>query len=199
MGRHGILSICAIACAAMAASCAVREEKQHAYNRIVGGTQTIYLTGYTTEFVPAAPPLYLVPARQAMAPLEGGRCTLRNDRGSWEADLPGEAVVTTGGELRIECRKDGYKPQRHTLGCSSPKARGAVGGALSPLLLDPRLTAFGIVYAPSVVVGVMAAGSVVGAEASAEAAGPEGRDACDYSRTAVAINLWPEEKLEEPW
>lgn len=181
------------------AACASQEEKHRAYNPIVGGTQTIHLTGYTQEFKTTAPPFYQLPVTQAMSPVEGGKCTLRNDKGTWEADLPGEVVVTTGGVLHIECHRDGFKRQTVTVGCSSPKTRGAVAGAFGPLLMSPQLTAYGLVFAPAAVLGVMVAGSIIGSEASAAAAGPEGRESCDYDRTAVGIYLWPEERFEEPW
>lgn len=181
------------------AACAAPEGKRADYNRMVGGTQVISISAHTVRWESSAPPFYQVPAKQVFSKVEGGTCTLKNDKGEWVAPLPGEVAVTTGGALDIECRAQGYKPGRSTLACSDPRSRGALGGAFAPLALSPQLTALGIVAAPAAVVGVMVMGAVVGSEMSVAAAGPEARDACDYSRTAVGIYLWPDEQIEEPW
>lgn len=185
----------AIAGVAFLAACATTERGAPAYRPVVGGKQAIYLTGYTQVRQPAQPPYFVPSQTVTLVPVEDGQCTLRNDKGAWETGLPGVADVTTGGALVIECRKEGFKPYRQTLSCSSPKGRGALEGAMGALtLLGPQGAALAALAAPGILIGAVAAGSVIGSEASARAAGPEGRDTCDYAITSIAVYLWPEER-----
>lgn len=54
--------------------------------------------------------LALMAKEESGAVLEGAKCTLRNDKGSWEGTTPGFVNVRRSAEdLNVECRKDGQK------------------------------------------------------------------------------------------
>ena len=57
-------------------------------------------------------------------PVEGMRCTLANDKGTWTATTPAKVRVTRSeAPLVVDCAMEGYKPVHQVLECLSQEER----------------------------------------------------------------------------
>ena len=83
-------------------------------------------------------------AGRAIEGVDGVRCTMTNDKGSWSAITPAIVRVRRSPRpLQFECTKEGYAPSSGTLECLTPRQRqqrlradgAAASLALAPLVL----------------------------------------------------------------
>jgi hypothetical protein len=88
------------------------------------GEEELSVTGMVR--VPALDPLTATPTPAGFAeePLDGVSCTLRNDKGAWNAITPAKVrVPRSSSPLEIECAKEGFRTRRWKLRCLTPQER----------------------------------------------------------------------------
>jgi hypothetical protein len=191
MGRPGILSICAIACAAMVASCASREVQPGSTVRLTVATSHLVYPSTDAPFAPRVGP------PTSPEPVVGAQCELWNDLGRWTVVTPGTAEIPNSvANLNIRCTAPGFRPAHGWLACISEGQRGLafLGAGVSTGALmyglawghggDP--TAAGVVL-----IGVAAVSSIYGIS---KATGPDARE-CHYAfkrdpRIDIVMELW---------
>lgn len=126
--------------------------------------------------------------------IDGARCAMSNDKGTWSAITPATVRVRRSSQpLEYECAKEGYRPASGKLECLTPRQRlqkaqqaGAAGiVALAPLaLLSP------------VAVGGQLLVASAGVAASAAAPPPENADVCTY--LGLLARMQPEKAVVSP-
>jgi len=127
--------------------------------------------------------------------LEGARCTLSNDKGSWTVATPGTARIRLSSQpLKVECVKEGFRPASETLKCVSLRQQSAtrtnVQGAFA-LAMIPLAVAAAPIYPPAAAQFALY-GAMHGAGAVMEhRSAPTGPNVCTYVGALVVLAAEP--------
>jgi hypothetical protein len=107
----------------------------------------------------------------AQAPVEAARCSLRNDKGTWEVRTPGSAsVMRSTRALEIVCLKPGYRAFVHATESQGDLVGSAVkgaalGGAATAVVATPLLAI--PVFGPLIYAGTVGGTALLGGAVSA--------------------------------
>lgn len=172
----------ALALAALAAAvggCASPPKPTGSDGTVAGGRQTIHVEVAAQESLPL-----FSSGTARFGPLPGTRCSLSNDRGTWEIAPPADvSVELSDAPLRLHCRREGYPDASRVLDCVTPRSESMKAGAYAALQMLRAGPIAAPVAAGAVVLyfaGVMA----MGAAAGGALAGPDA-DVCRYSLTGA--------------
>lgn len=136
-----------------------------------------------------------MPTILALEAVEGARCTLVNDKGSWTVATPGKARIRVSSQpLAVECAKEGFRPARETLKCVSLHQQSArrtnVQGAFA-LAMIPLAVAAAPVYPPAAAQFAIY-GAMHGAGAALEhRSRPTGPNVCTYVGARLVLEAEP--------
>jgi hypothetical protein len=107
----------------------------------------------------------------AQSPVEATRCSLRNDKGTWEIRTPGSAsVLRSTRPLEIVCLKPGYRAFVHATESQgdlvgSAVKGAAIGGAATAVVATPLLAI--PVFGPLIYAGTVGGSALLGGTVSA--------------------------------
>lgn len=127
--------------------------------------------------------------------VEGARCTLVNDKGSWMVATPGTARIRLSSQpLKVECLKEGFRPASETLECVSMHQQSArrtnVQSAFA-LAMIPLAVAAAPIYPPAAAQFALY-GAMHGAGAVMEhRSAPAGPNVCTYVGARLVLAAEP--------
>jgi len=159
--REGTMkSVLAVLVAAIAAGCATP------------GTMTENVVGSAPSAdAGQVQPVALETVDASRSPVEAARCSLRNDKGTWEIRTPGSAsVMRSTRPLEIVCFKPGYRAFVHATESQgdlvgSAVKGAAIGGAATAVLATPLLAI--PVFGPLIYAGTVGGTALLGGTVSA--------------------------------
>ncbi|HET9651234.1 MAG TPA: hypothetical protein VFP36_03540 [Usitatibacter sp.] len=126
--------------------------------------------------------------------LQGARCTLANDKGTWVAMTPAQVrIERSSSPLIVDCVLEGYKPVHEERSCLSEREReherNKVEGPLAVAMIPLAVAAAPV--APQLAADAAVRAGMYGASVAASAMRGAGKpDYCTYGR--VSPNMWPQ-------
>jgi hypothetical protein len=183
-----IARMAAVTILAIVAGCAAAPKPPGTGGTIADGRQTVRVQAGAWG---GDPSFGIKGTQSQFIRLPGTKCSMSNDRGTWEFVTPADvSVELSPSALRLGCTREGYRDTAIELRCVSPRSEAMKAGALnSMILLNPGPAAAPLFVGGGVagVVLYFAATAAVGAAVGSATAGPDA-DACRYSLTG-ALNV----------
>jgi hypothetical protein len=125
--------------------------------------------------------------------LQGVRCTLANDKGTWVAMTPAKVrVERSGSPLILDCALEGYEPVHEQRSCLSERerkqGRNKVEGPLAAAMIPLAIVA--APATPQLAIEAAGRAAMYGASAVANEVGRAGKaDYCTYG--SISPSMWP--------
>jgi hypothetical protein len=173
----------AVTVLAVAAGCATPPPPAGTGGTVADGRQTVRVEAAEWQYWQAFPP-----RRAEFSLLPGTKCTIRNDRGTWELVTPADVTVElSDSPLTLRCAREGYHDKSLELRCVTPRSEATKSGALAGMTLlnpGPAAAPLFVGAGPAGLVLYFAAAAALGATIASATVGPD-PDRCRYSLTGT--------------